>query len=159
MKYEHDGGPAFPVSENVPLADEGMRLRDHFAAMSMMGLQANSEISVGPNEPDSEGDREWAGTCARSAYLLADAMLEARGAEGAHRGPKAMTLLGEFKCWYEQCHVAFYNDKDLYAHYLDVCVALDLKPMFAWDGEYNAARPVPGTIVNAETPRENGGAA
>lgn len=69
-----DGGPAFsrPSSENTGMtgmrqsdsAQEGMSLRDYFAAMAMQGLLA------GGGHPD--------GNTAKSAYDMAELMIVAR---------------------------------------------------------------------------------
>lgn len=57
----NDGGPAFPVGTYVT----GMTLRDYFAASAMQGMMANSwNLNYG----------DWA----KHAYMMADAMLEAR---------------------------------------------------------------------------------
>jgi hypothetical protein len=55
----NNGGPAFPTGT----AFQGMTLRDYFAAKAMQGLTANS---TNPKE------------IAQAAYIVADAMLEAR---------------------------------------------------------------------------------
>ncbi len=54
-----NGGPAFPTGT----AFQGMTLRDYFAAKAMQGLTTNS---TNPKE------------IAQAAYIVADAMLEAR---------------------------------------------------------------------------------
>lgn len=76
----NDGGPAFPRSFSVDARDvnnrpdqaqEGMSLRDYFAAKAMQGyLAAGSEIGERAREsPDAVA--EW-------AYRNADSMLKAR---------------------------------------------------------------------------------
>ena len=62
------GGPAFPVPANEPIhsGTTGMMLRDYFAAMAM---QAMCEEVSRYDKFDS---------CAKDAYKIADAMLEAR---------------------------------------------------------------------------------
>ena len=65
-----DGGPAFPSADNP-----GMSLRDYFAAKAMQTILANQYedgIYVGDSDNDSEH------VCARSAYIMADAMLNER---------------------------------------------------------------------------------
>ena len=63
------GGPAFPINANES-ADRciytGMTLRDYFAAKAMEG-----DLTEGRHEDQFA----W---CARRAYQMADAMLEAR---------------------------------------------------------------------------------
>jgi hypothetical protein len=61
---DNTGGPAFPTS-NGGSPDEGMTLRDYFAAQAMLGYMG-PDYDMGPE------------TRAREAYRLADAMLEAR---------------------------------------------------------------------------------
>ncbi|MEY0663857.1 hypothetical protein AB7281_14585 [Providencia rettgeri] len=69
------GGAAFPASGHPDMqfvAQEGMELRDYFAAKAMQGILAN------PAQLDNVNDKsaEWV---SRDAYLVADAMLKARG--------------------------------------------------------------------------------
>ena len=63
MSYEKTGGPAFPAKLGHWM-EEGMTLRDYFAAQAMLGF-----IAV---EVQRERIAEW-------AYEIADAMLEVRG--------------------------------------------------------------------------------
>jgi DNA-directed RNA polymerase alpha subunit len=65
-----DGGPAFPSADNP-----GMSLRDYFAAKAMQTILAN-QYEDGIYVGDSDNDSEF--MCARSAYIMADAMLEER---------------------------------------------------------------------------------
>lgn len=82
MSAHNDGGPAFPI----PIAGcndgsvyntleqssgelGGMTLRDYFAAKAMQSL------IVDPERADQSREE-----CARLSYLMADAMLAARGA-------------------------------------------------------------------------------
>jgi hypothetical protein len=60
------GGPAFPTPAHN-LENDGMTLRDYFAAKAMQGLLAC------PIQPQSDEDMY-----ARDAYKVADAMLKAR---------------------------------------------------------------------------------
>jgi hypothetical protein len=53
----------------------GMTLRDYFAAKALQGMCANSNDDHNPYEMEYE---EYAMIIAKSAYQLADAMLEAR---------------------------------------------------------------------------------
>lgn len=69
--------PAFPLHNHGPqtlgLELTGMTLRDYFAAKAMQGLIAASG--------DAEGCIHYSeAAVAESAYLMADAMLKARGA-------------------------------------------------------------------------------
>lgn len=76
MSAPNDGGPAFPLPDwAAPISSTvlhpghygtGMTLRDYFAGQALaVMLQA-------------EGQRGGARTLARSAYIIADGMLEAR---------------------------------------------------------------------------------
>lgn len=74
MSATDDGGPAFPV-ETLNLDGErylhnGMSLRDFFAAKAMLGIVSASGEYGGVDYVES--------SVAKSAYLLADAMLKAR---------------------------------------------------------------------------------
>jgi hypothetical protein len=69
------GGPAFPVEYYDAQLDkrrvmQGMTLRDYFAAKAMQGFMANKS---NPMHYQPETDAQW-------AYMIADAMLEARNA-------------------------------------------------------------------------------
>jgi len=69
------GGPAFPRGE-LQFAP-GMTLRDYFAAKAMQEIIA-SQYEDGIYVGDANNDSEH--LCARCAYIMADAMLEAREA-------------------------------------------------------------------------------
>ncbi|QUN56106.1 hypothetical protein [Burkholderia cenocepacia] len=84
MSEIKDGGPAFPWGEHGTHLG-GMTLRDYFAAKALTGMLAEplsddtepSSIFFTPNfdkEYAQPGDR-----IAAAAYVLADAMLRARG--------------------------------------------------------------------------------
>lgn len=71
----NNGGPAFPLPRhtrkycdktNDYIQDDGMTLRDYFAAKAMQGLLANSEVQATHAEFAAE------------SYKMADAMLKAR---------------------------------------------------------------------------------
>lgn len=65
MNTKNDGGPAFPVPNDANVnGQEGMTLRDYFAAKAMQGLITN------PKNVGRAG--------ASLAYQMADAMLAAR---------------------------------------------------------------------------------
>lgn len=69
MSTIKDGGPAFPRSPHSgESTDDGMTLRDYFAAKAMQGFAAD------PNAAWSDGTKGMA----RCAYEWADAMLKAR---------------------------------------------------------------------------------
>jgi hypothetical protein len=62
-----DGGPAFPSADNP-----GMSLRDYFAAKAMQTILASQYVD-GIYVGDFDNDSDF--ICARSAYMMADAML------------------------------------------------------------------------------------
>ena len=65
------GGPAFPTS-NGGSPDDGMTLRDYFAAKALQGFIASANHKGLYAPPDNE--------LASAAFQLADAMLKAREA-------------------------------------------------------------------------------
>lgn len=69
------GGAAFPASGHPDMqfvAQEGMSLRDYFAAKAMNGILANNAMI----DTATDQTLEWV---AKNAYQMADAMLKARG--------------------------------------------------------------------------------
>ena len=69
MNDTNTGGPAFPSHGSMgEVAQEGMTLRDYFAAKAMQGLLAGSLKSSDTH------------LIARDCYAMADAMLKAREA-------------------------------------------------------------------------------
>ena len=73
MSTKNDGGPAFPVSESIGIAQAkaqlglaGMSLRDWFAWQQM--------VRIGGGWPNTENMKQIADNC----YAMADAMLKAR---------------------------------------------------------------------------------
>ena len=62
-----DGGPAFPTS-NGGSPDDGMTLRDYFAAKAMQSYLSSNEWRLDMDGPST----------ARAAYQMADYMLKAR---------------------------------------------------------------------------------
>ena len=65
MTKKNDGGPAFPVPNDANVnGQEGMSLRDYFAAKAMQGLCAHPEMGHSPYVKIAE-----------AAYHQADAML------------------------------------------------------------------------------------
>ncbi|SEO79198.1 hypothetical protein [Nitrosovibrio sp. Nv6] len=69
MSIEDNGGPAFPAQFWDERAT-GMTLRDYFAAKALAGLVAHPECD--------EIELHTAASLAYEAYMVADAMLEAR---------------------------------------------------------------------------------
>jgi hypothetical protein len=67
-KTPTDGGAAFPLAHSY-LIQSGMSLRDYFAGKAMQGL-----FSCGKAH-----DEHTAHVTAKASYLMADAMLKARG--------------------------------------------------------------------------------
>ena len=84
MIYD-DGGSAFPHHPEAFSSHKGMTLRDYFAVHADMSLQVNdtswAEQFVGSPFPDDIlGQLKWqAELAAKCRYVLADAMLKARG--------------------------------------------------------------------------------
>jgi hypothetical protein len=71
MAVGETGGYAFPCAPSpTHFSSSGMTLRDYFAAKAMQGIVA----------ADSDPSPEKVGSIAEQAYILADAMLEARSA-------------------------------------------------------------------------------
>ena len=71
MSNTNTGGPAFPSHGSMgEVAQEGMTLRDYFAAKAVIGVLAQLDVCDG---------REHA-NAAWIAYQIADAMLKAREA-------------------------------------------------------------------------------
>ena len=89
MDKINDGGPAFPVSTSNEAEGHqdgpntwqhpGMALRDYFAAKALQGL-ACSDTTLWPSGADEADDPPDALFMARTAYMIADAMLAARNA-------------------------------------------------------------------------------
>jgi hypothetical protein len=90
MSKVDDGGPAFPVPGDANMNEQvGMSLRDWFAANASLtdhfGLEsmgtAMAEHLNGSDCPEGDADRFawWAAAYARFRYIMADAMLKARG--------------------------------------------------------------------------------
>jgi hypothetical protein len=75
MSNTNTGGPAFPglhPSAECRFQEEGMTLRDYFAAKAMQGILAGNF----PVTKTINADQ----LVAKSAYIMADAMLKAREA-------------------------------------------------------------------------------
>ena len=79
MSDEKDGGPAFsvgrvsmsPATYDATIVEYGLSVRDWFAGMAISGVMTDNIDFDSASWPD----------CARHAYALADAMLEARKAQ------------------------------------------------------------------------------
>ena len=67
-----DGGPAFPIATDFSRIQEGMTLRDYFAAAALQGMIACEQV-----QHDTFQDY------ARIAYQQADAMLAERALKEA----------------------------------------------------------------------------
>lgn len=73
----NNGGQAFPVAgSDHNYAEEGMKLRDYFAAKALQGWLASYPADA--VHPVAAGNTAQV---AQMAYIMADAMLEARDAE------------------------------------------------------------------------------
>lgn len=83
METTNNGGPAFAAgayehnSGGCLAWQDGMSLRDYFAAKVMQGL-ACSDQTLWPSGADESDDPTDALFMARTAYMIADAMLAAR---------------------------------------------------------------------------------
>ena len=76
MDKINDGGPAFPNdAAALRKEQEGMRLRDYFAAAAMQGMLADSQTRESCPEYQVE---KWTRSFARVCYCFADAMIAAR---------------------------------------------------------------------------------
>jgi hypothetical protein len=74
---KNTGGPAFPAPAGVAhITDQGMTLRDYFAAKAMQGLLSNPKLA---NEILKNGGAQ-SGWIEDSAWAFADAMLKAKEA-------------------------------------------------------------------------------
>jgi hypothetical protein len=73
MSNTNTGEPAFPTPDN---ADEGMTLRDYFAAKAMQAFLSNDNLLRASCEWHVDGSET---SIAVLAYDQADAMLKARG--------------------------------------------------------------------------------
>ena len=70
MEAKPNGGPAFPSLRelgDIATTDDGMSLRDYFAAAAMQGICASGPMIAND-------------VIAQEAYAIADAMLDARHA-------------------------------------------------------------------------------
>lgn len=67
-----NGGPAFPIETTATPYAPGMSLRDWFAGQAIMGLIASGRLS---KRVEGITVAQW---FAKEAYIMADAMLEAR---------------------------------------------------------------------------------
>ena len=73
---KNTGGPAFPVFDaDDGRVVEGMTLRDYFAAKTMQGLINCPDWRENAGEDVDMGTSDYT---AYAAYMMADAMLEAR---------------------------------------------------------------------------------
>lgn len=80
MKVKNSTMQAFPFIEpheddNIKAYHPGMTIRDEFAKAAMQTILA-SQYEDGIYVGDLDNDSEH--TCARSAYIMADAMMKAR---------------------------------------------------------------------------------
>ena len=87
MTDKEDGGPAFPGDFPVygsigqlmdHLNNEGMSLRDYFAAKVMQTIYAGNGARMVADRDKRYDETNWDEVVALNAYEMADAMLEAR---------------------------------------------------------------------------------
>ena len=76
MSTIETGGPAFP-RDYAHDGHNGLSQRDYFAAKALQGL-ACSDTTLWPSGADEADDPPDALFMARTAYMIADAMLAAR---------------------------------------------------------------------------------
>ena len=77
MNNTNTGGPAFPSPTDEMLDNEGMTLRDYFAAQALTGAQIWDAVLNGKESTQFAGN---VNNLAEVAYAVADAMLKARKA-------------------------------------------------------------------------------
>jgi hypothetical protein len=81
---KNTGGPAFPVNEYVQHngltigVQEGMNLRDYFAAKAMQSIYTATVDWTPTGTPMDEESLQVLADVAQDAYKLADAMIKAR---------------------------------------------------------------------------------
>jgi hypothetical protein len=78
MANKNTGGSAFPIQDAYSMSTEqGMTLRDYFAAQALTGMQIWDSVLNG-KEAYFSGSKGGPPLLAETAYLVADAMLKAR---------------------------------------------------------------------------------
>ena len=65
---------AFPVGNSERVWEDGMDLRDYFAAKAMEGMMSDPEYQLGA----WDNYVDWHENLTRQAYQMADAMMKAR---------------------------------------------------------------------------------
>jgi hypothetical protein len=76
MSNTNTGGPAFPLPGlHRDTYNNGMTLRDYFAAKAMQTILADDDYLE-----HTETSSEWLAIVAKASYEIADAMLQARAA-------------------------------------------------------------------------------
>jgi hypothetical protein len=73
MNNTNTGGPAFPTPAHN-LQNDGMTLRDYFAAQALQGAISHGLFNA------AKAEQSYAEYLSSLAYVYADAMLKARGA-------------------------------------------------------------------------------
>lgn len=69
---------AFPVGNSERVWDEGMDLRDYFAAQAMQGLLSNADILKTHMESATFTDLTPSDILCQESYFIADVMMKAR---------------------------------------------------------------------------------
>lgn len=84
-KHIITGGPAFPrpathgkTHEDYSPDQDGMDLRDYFAAKAMQSMTAGPGARMVAERDERYDETNWAEIVASNAYMMADAMLKAR---------------------------------------------------------------------------------
>jgi hypothetical protein len=82
MSNINTGGPAFPVlhwiSGESTSAEEGMTLRDYFAAKALSTILGQYDFTFFEDDEKAQPEDTLALCLARNSYTMADAMLKAR---------------------------------------------------------------------------------
>ena len=76
MSHTDTGGQAFPCDRHATNANNGMTLRDYFAAKLLQAIWSDTQVLA----MVSRGERGRLAEIAAGAYEMADAMLKARSA-------------------------------------------------------------------------------
>jgi hypothetical protein len=81
MSRDGDGGAAFPCERDYGIkleSQEGMSLRDYFAAKAMQAIVSSPEMFLTTGREGKNLDLEPGEAVARAAYDIADSMLVER---------------------------------------------------------------------------------
>ena len=84
MSETKTGGPAFPtesysIERDVMVREEGMTLRDYFAAKAMQSILRGYDTVTSFEEDEVNDPEGMPSLIAKDAYIMADSMMKARG--------------------------------------------------------------------------------